>query len=175
MVAVALWWSWPLSRLEFWVILGVAAAAVILTAAARWNRKPRRQGDEGLVPLVGYVSPDDIPWREADGLLRRYSELEVDSTKGLPGVYRLDNAWDLAFHRFTEAFDRLEHAAERANFPYYDEYLEVCGEIREILSQPVPSPPGKGYYLELRKAHAIERLRRLVGRDKTALYPGAGT
>lgn len=167
MVAVLLWWRWPLSGLEVGVGLGIAAAAAILTEVIRWKRQPRWQGAEGLVPLVGPAPAAWTPWREADTVLRRYGELEVDFTRHDSGVYRLDEAWDTSFDRFSEAIDRLELAAERAASPQHrDEYLDLCQELRRVLSEPVPTPRGRGYYLALRRTDLIERLRQLVARDK---------
>lgn len=111
------------------------------------------------------------PWREGDTLLRRFSGLAVDfdnPSKYDLGSYRPDATWDKKFEDFENAIPDLELAASGADSPYREEYLDICQDMRDILSQPVQMPKGKFYYLALSRSRVVERLKELVARDRKA-------
>jgi hypothetical protein len=140
-----------------WALAGLLAVLLVLTLAALHRAGAQLQANAARL------------WRQGDALMRRYDDLAVDFNRQSEydlGSLRSNRAWNEKYQSYAQELGRFEQAAVEAPFPQYDEYDQICREIREVLSIEAPEPRGRAYYLALSRSGVMERLRALVMKEK---------
>lgn len=145
-----------------WTVTGLLALLLVLTFVALHRVGAQLQANAARL------------WRHGDALMRRYDGLAVDFDRPSGhdlGPWRSDRVWNEKYQSYSQELERFEQAVVEAPFPQYDDYDQICREIRDVLSVEASDPRGRAYYLALSRSGVMERLRALVEMAKGAARP----